>query len=214
LYFPFAFCSFALRFRAHDRSRDIIAANNQNITSTIMKYVHISVFLLIAALVMSCSKAKQNTNADQQSAAQKADTVQRMSPSSTNNDFSWKDAKYTCKIQRTPTDSLPKVKDENGTVFADNSISVTISKNGSEFFKKTFTKESFSYYITDDFKKNGILEGIVFDNTAADGIHLAASVCYPQSDMLIPLVIVIDSKGGISISKDTRTDDNSTDEGD
>ena len=48
--------------------------------------------------------------------------------------------------------------------FADNRIVVRISReNGSRVFAKTFTKQSFSGFVSADHLRHFILEGVVFD---------------------------------------------------
>ena len=45
------------------------------------------------------------------------------------------------------------------------------------------------------------MEGIVFDKTTPQGIVYAASVCYPQTDLYMPLSIIITADGKMSIQK-------------
>ena len=51
------------------------------------------------------------------------------------------------------------------------------------------------------FLSNSILEGIVYDKTTSQGIVYAASVCYPQTDLYMPLSITITSDGKMNIKK-------------
>ena len=87
-------------------------------------------------------------------------------------------------IERAPSDSLPSVKSDLG-IFADNRIVVRISReNGSRVFAKTFTKQSFSGFVSADHLRHFILEGVVFDEEKTregKNIILAASVSYPQT---------------------------------
>ena len=99
------------------------------------------------------------------------------------------------------------VKDETGQAFIDNRVKVTISSSdGSVFFNRTFTKASFNSYIDDGFRKNGILEGFVFDKVEGNEVRFACSVSLPQSDEYIPLVLAVTRTGSISIARDTRLD--------
>jgi hypothetical protein len=177
-----------------------------------MKIFRPALFLVIAALATSCGhKETKPTTSPEQMAAQKGDSIQRMQSSHSTGTASWHGAKFSYDIKRSPNDSLPTVTDENGTRFADNSIDLVVTKNGSAFFSKTFSKRTFDAFLDKDFREKGILEGIVFDKAAPDGLHFAASVSFPQSDMYIPLVICIGSNGHMSITKDTVLDSPSED---
>lgn len=46
-----------------------------------------------------------------------------------------------------------------------------------------------------------ILEGIVYDKTTPEGIVYAASICYPQTDLYVPISITISPDGKISMKK-------------
>ena len=55
--------------------------------------------------------------------------------------------------------------------------------------------------------KHSILEGLVYDKTTPQGIVYAASVCYPQSDLNIPLSITVSADGRISLAKEELLED-------
>ena len=50
--------------------------------------------------------------------------------------------------------------------------------------------------------KLSILEGLVYDKNTSKGMVYAASICYPQSDLYIPLSITVSADGKISIAKE------------
>lgn len=91
-------------------------------------------------------------------------------------------------------------------VFADNRIVVKILReNGASLFERSFVKNDFSSYLTTDFLRHSVLEGLVFDDmkTAENKqITLAASVSYPMTDLYIPFTIVVSQEGKMSLSKD------------
>lgn len=66
---------------------------------------------------------------------------------------------------------------------------------------KTFTKADFASVVELDFLKKSILEGLVFDKTTSHGIVYAASVCYPQTDLYVPLSIIVTPDGKMSIER-------------
>lgn len=124
-------------------------------------------------------------------------------------DVPWIGKRYHVAVNRMPSDSLPMVKDETGQKFVDNIFTLTVSReDGSVFFSRQFTKAFFTNYITDVYRKAGILEGIVFDKADGDWLKFAASVGLPQTDEYIPLVIRLSRMGELTVSQDTQMDTN------
>lgn len=116
--------------------------------------------------------------------------------------ISWLGNKYTYDIRRTPCDSLPRVKDEDGQKYTDNSVTLTISRSdGSVFMKKTFTKRFFESSLTSEMSLKGILDGFVFHEVDGNVLQFAASVAYPQSDENIPILMRIDRMGNITFKR-------------
>ena len=110
-------------------------------------------------------------------------------------------------VVRRPDDSLPVVINEQGDKFVDNSITLRITSGGKSIVDKVFTKESFASLVDAKFMKHSILEGLVYDKTTPQGIVYAASVCYPQSDLYIPLSITVSADGKISLAKEELLED-------
>ena len=124
-------------------------------------------------------------------------------------EVAWIGKNYRVTVQRQPSDSLPMVKDEAGQKFVDNVFQLTVSReDGSVFFSRQFTKANFTQYITESFRKKGILEGIVFDKADGDWLEFAASVGLPQTDEYIPLVLRLSRMGDLVIRQDTQMDTN------
>jgi hypothetical protein len=78
--------------------------------------------------------------------------------------------------------------------------------DGSFFARHTFTKKDFTKYIDENFRKSGILEGLVFDRVDGDDLVFAGSVGLPQTDEYIPLVIRLSRMGHLEIRRDTQMD--------
>jgi hypothetical protein len=125
-------------------------------------------------------------------------------------DVTWMNATYHIEVVRMPSDSLPMVKDEYGQQYVDNSIVLTVTRNdGSVFFKRTFTKASFSSYIDEDYRRTGILEALIFEEVDDNRLEFAVSVAHPQSeDEFIPLEMKLDRDGGLTIKRDNELDTN------
>lgn len=130
-------------------------------------------------------------------------------------DINWAGSRLTCEIIRTPDRSLPMVKDDNGQQHIDNRITLTIKRrDGSVFLSREFTKATFDSYITDDYRKRGTLEGLVFDHIDGPNLRFAASVSFPQTDEYIPLTIVITPQGSMSVAVDNELDTSGDDDED
>lgn len=135
---------------------------------------------------------------------------QQMSETHQSPQVDWLGSTYKIIIDRKADKGLPKVSDENGMEYYDNSITVRIQRaDGSDFFNKTFSKEFFAQYLPNsEYARNGALLGIVFDKIENDRLTFAASVGSPdvQSDEFIPLIMTINRMGEISVKQDTRMD--------
>ena len=133
----------------------------------------------------------------------------RMQPYNDQRDVKWLGKTYKVEINRTPSDSLPMVKDETGQKFVDNRISLVVRRaDGSVAIQKSFTKATFEGYIDAGYRKAGILEGLVFDEVDDQQLKFAASVCLPQTDEYIPLNVQIDNFGNVRIARDSQMDTN------
>lgn len=131
--------------------------------------------------------------------------IQRMQTSHIDQTIECKGKKFRLLIDREPDASLPVVKSIMG-VFADNRISVRITReNGTQLFAKTFTKSDFEAHLPDDYLRESVLEGLVFDDVKSaenKEITLAASVSYPMTDLYIPFTLVVSQSGKLSLAKD------------
>lgn len=134
-----------------------------------------------------------------------SDGVLRMTPYDYADTLSIGSHRYTYVIHREAVDSLPTVKDDDGTVYADNSYHLTIRRDGQPLLDRHFTKRSFASYLSAEMRKKGILDGMMQDGSLP-GLAFAISVSLPQSDMLEPLLLKVDASGGIAIERDQRSE--------
>lgn len=131
--------------------------------------------------------------------------VGQMSPFEWHNTVQWMGSKYMLRIVRKPDKSLQKAKDENGRDYYDNNITLTIQRaDGTDFFSKTFTKADFKQYVPDDVYNNGALLGLVYDHCSDGSLYFGTSVGSPDnmSDEYVPLVLIVDRFGNITVKKD------------
>lgn len=136
---------------------------------------------------------------------------QRMQVSDVKATFTYKGKDYQSSVVRKPDESLPVVTNEQGEKFVDNRITLRITSGGKTVVDKVFSKESFASLIDARFMKYATLEGLVFDQTTPQGMIYAASVCYPQSDLYVPVKLTITADGKISMAKEDLMEDYQTD---
>ena len=180
-----------------------------NITGIMKKQLTIVAIVGLAVLA-GCKEKKQTQDiiAPRVEEAKPAGPI-RMQPYNDQREIQWLGKIYKVEISRTPSDSLPKVKDETGQQFVDNRISLVVRRSdGSVAISKSFTKATFDAYIDARYRKEGILEGLVFDEVDEQNLDFAASVCLPQTDEYIPLEVTIDNYGNVKIERDSQMDTN------
>lgn len=173
----------------------------------------ISIVTLLSALAGCTGKPKQS---DEKQALQidsvSSTGVQHMQVSRSELDVKLKGKNYHLFIQRVPADSLPHVKNDMGDVYADNTITLRITRDkGEKVFSKTFTKQSFSSVVAGNLLPQCILEGMVFDKTTPQGIVFAASISVPQTDLYVPISITVSSDGKMTMVKEEEMEDTYTD---
>ena len=169
----------------------------------------------LALVLAACSEKKKSDDIITQRVVEvKPSAPIKMQEYNDSRDVEWIGKPYHVAINRRPADSLSMVKDENGQKFVDNVFKVTVSRSdGSIFFNRTFTKPFFAQYVNEDFRKTGILEGIVFDKADGDWLVFAASVGHPQTDEYMPLVMRLSRMGNLEVKLDTQMDTSSDEAG-
>ena len=171
-----------------------------------MNYKSVLALTFVGLLATSCGKKKQHDDI----IVQETETPQPQAPIRMQDykdvkDVQWLGKQYQIEVSRTACDSLAMVKDESGQQFVDNRIVLkVIRQDGSVFCTKTFTKSAFSACLNDDYRKTGILEGFVFDKAEGNQLFFAASVCHPQTDEYIPMVVTVSNFGEVGIVRDQQ----------
>lgn len=180
-----------------------------------MKKVLVAAAVTALVLVMAaCSEKKKSDDI----ITERVETVKPSAPVKMqeyhdSRDVEWIGKTYHVSVHRQPADSLPMVEDETGQKFIDNVFKVTVSRSdGSVFFNRTFTKPFFAQHVNEDFRRTGILEGIVFDKADGDWLVFAASVGHPQTDEYIPLVMRLSRMGALEVKQDTQMDTSSNEQ--
>ena len=179
-----------------------------------MKKIQLLAALLMAVIAISCGKKKESKDIIVPSVeVVKPKAPISMQPYNQQQEVKWLDKSYQVFIDRVADDSLRMVQDETGQKFVDNRITLRVIRaDGSVFFKKVFTKSSFDAQLDDDYRRTGILEGLVFDKVDGNNLIFAGSVSHPQTDEYIPLVVTVSNFGNVTIKRDDQMDTNSTQE--
>lgn len=171
-----------------------------------MNYKSVMALVFVGLITVSCGKKKQHDDI----IVQETETPQPQAPIRMQDykdvkDVQWLGKQYQVEVTRTADDSLKMVKDELGQQFVDNRITLrVIRSDGSIFCTKTFTKSAFDGCLDDDYRKTGILEGFVFDKAEGNQLYFAASVCHPQTDEYIPMVVTVSNFAEVGIAKDQQ----------
>ena len=171
-----------------------------------MNYKSVMALAFVGLITTSCGKKKQHDDIIvQETEAPKPQAPIRMQDYKDVKDVQWLGKQYQVEVTRTASDSLAMVKDETGQQFVDNRIVLkVIRQDGTVFCTKTFTKSAFNACLDDDYRKTGILEGFVFDKAEGNQLFFAASVCHPQTDEYIPMVVTVSNFGEVGIAKDQQ----------
>ena len=129
--------------------------------------------IAVPCLLASCGQKKQHDDIIvQHTEAPKPQAPIRMQDYKDVKDVQWLGKQYQVEVSRTADDSLRMVKDENGQKFVDNRITLKV------------------------------IEGFVFDKAEGNQLFFAASVCHPQTDEYIPLIVTVSNFGEVGISRD------------
>ena len=170
-----------------------------------MKKLIYLLLLPLALAVAACGGKNGSSNKESVLARQDsvdAHGLQRMQSSKAETDIKFKGRDYHSLVSRTPDESLPHVSNEMGDTYVDNKIVLRITRGSENVLNKTFTKNDFSSVVDAKFLSKSILEGIVY----------AASVCYPQTDLYVPLSSTVTADGKMSIKKVDMLEDDYTEE--
>ena len=179
-----------------------------------MKTIELITVALTVAATMAVTGCKEKKQQDviyvpSPKEAPKPSAPVRMQPYTDKRDVQWLGKTYQVELKRTASDSLRMVKDADGQKFVDNQISVVVRRaDGSTAISKRFTKANFEQYLDEEYRKHGILEGLVFDKVDEQQLVFAASVSLPQTDEYIPLVVRIDNFGNVTVKRDSEMDTN------
>ena len=176
----------------------------RNFADRIMKRI-VPIAILAAGIMMlgACKEKKQTEEIiATKYVPKKPGAPISMQKKATTEQVSWGGQTYEVSISRTPADSLPMVANEIGQKFVDNRIALTIRRSdGSEFFRRSFSKASFQSYLTPDYRRVGLLNDMRFKDANGAELNFIVSLAEPEAtdDEFLPLLLSINRQGGIGI---------------
>lgn len=118
-----------------------------------------------------------------------------------------KGKEYLLTLVRCADDALPMVKNEEGELYVDNHITVRLTCGGKRIVEKSFTKNDFAQQVDARFLKYAILESMVYEKVTPQGISCMASLCYPQTDLCVPVRLTFAADGHVSMMKVEQLED-------
>lgn len=168
-----------------------------------MKKYFIS-FVLLCSMLVACNQSSSTAETSETSTVKdkEADNILHRLPTlhvedtikSGNNVYSW-------VIHREASDSLGIVTDEMGYRFVDNLLKISVRKNGSPLFSRTFKKADFRHLLPADFARQSILDGCRFMQIHEGMVTFSLAVSYPESDMSRPFKLNIGPDGSYVVVK-------------
>lgn len=171
-----------------------------------MKSMKLWMVLAVSAMVLA-SCGNRNKNQDGWVAPEHEVVTRQMPDLQLTDSVRMGGKQYVYDILRTPSDSLDKVKDDMEDLYLDNTIRLTIRRDGAVFFDRTFTKATFAASIDKSFYQNAILDGIRFIKAEpGQGLIFSFAVSYPDSDMSVPFLMTIADGGSYTFVKDENLD--------
>lgn len=130
--------------------------------------------------LLSCSgNKKENSNGIQKEEEKmKAETPYAEEESENQFSATLANKNYSISIVRKSDKTLPIVVDDMGKQYYDNKVNVVITCNGEAFFEKSYTKDSFSDFLSSSETQGTVLLGMAFDQVKSDShaIYLGAQI--------------------------------------
>lgn len=115
--------------------------------------------------------------------------------------------KYTYSIERIPLDSII-ITDADGNRSRDNSIRLSVQRDGVTFFERTFTRAAFHIRIDEKYYQQCILLGMNFDRVTDYGLRFQASIGNgADSEDYKPYSVTIGTDGSTDITELDLYDD-------
>lgn len=146
--------------------------------------LHSATILATTAIVITaCNTGKENTGKDVDTAqyqlATDAGPGQDASIQLTPQVITYQGATYSIAVSRTPSDTLPLIKDSYGDPYKDNVVHISVTRDGEPCLSRQFVKTDFAAAARDININTLTLGGMAFSRLDADGYHFGAQLCSP-----------------------------------
>ena len=177
------------------------------------KYLALAAAITFSGLFIACGKVKESNKSHDNIIVKprekvEADTaVHKMNEIDVTIDtIKWMGSTYKARVHRYTNDSLSVATDETGKKYRNNLIKMVITrKDGSVFFEKVFNKTLFENFLDEDYLKQNVLLGLVFNGTDSDNLHFLGSVGRPDilTEEFVPFNVYITKMGDVKVEKAT-----------
>ena len=159
--------------------------------------------------LLSCSSGKADAEGGAQAGAE-ADMqgVEQpvMTPHEARETVDYMGKTFALTIHRRPDESLPHVVGLEGDEFVDNRIALRVKADGKLLVDRDFSRQSFAGLVPAGELRNCRLEAFLFEEATPQGLLFTAGLGYPQSDMFIPIRVVVGYGGQVSMEKGSLMD--------
>mgnify|MGYP004450007367 CR=1 FL=1 len=103
---------------------------------------------------------------------------------------------------RTPCDSVAVILDEDGYRTVDNTISLTINRDGAPMFSRTYARRAFKIGISDADFSQYVLMNMVFDRMTTSGPRFIATLGVGSADdVFVQFALTVGSDGTTNIEQ-------------
>ena len=154
---------------------------------------------------VSCAEKKKTENIITTKPVVKAPSAPvKMQKYSHRESVDWLDGKYEVVVSREVDESAPVFSDDSGSKYYDNRLTLTVLRpDGTEFFKREFTKQSFSQFADQQYISKSTVLGVAVDRVDGDRLLFVGSIGCPDqlSDDFVPIQLALSRSGELSMKK-------------
>ena len=175
------------------------------------KYLAFAAVVAFSGLFVACEKKKENSNTHNNIIVKPREKVEpdtivhKMNEIDVTTDtIKWMGSTYKARVHRYTNDSLSIAVDENGKQYRNNLIKMVITrKDGSVFFEKVFSKATFESFLDEEYLKQNVLLGLVYNGNDSSNLHFLGSVGRPDilTEEFVPFNVYISKMGEVRVEK-------------
>lgn len=178
-----------------------------------MKISRLFLYITAAGIMTACGS---NVGNDVRNAAgseavndvQSENGVHKMSDYYYTNHVTYGKDTYEYNIVRLADEESGTVADTDGMKYMENTLSLTVTRNGQHIYAHAFSKENIKQYVDEKFLEKSIIEGMAFNRMTEEGLLFAISVGLPLSDEYVQLRLCVHRDGTSTLRRDEIVDEN------